>query len=125
MFFLRRWGHRQLLGSWVAYWIGLLAVIAAPAVAQWWKLQRTGGHGTISVEVSAGLLEMGLWIAGPPILLALLWLAVRPRRGERRAGTMRVESPPRELSDRAGADEAALWERQQRERDAERRDEPR
>lgn len=125
MFFLRRWGHRQLLGSWVAYWVGLLAVIAAPAVAQWWRLQRTSEHGTVTLEISAGALEMALWIAGPPLLLALLWLAVRPRRGAPAADATSVEAPPRALPDRNAVDDAAPWERQRRERDAHRRDEPR
>lgn len=118
MFFLRRWGHRQLLTSWVVYWVGLLGVIAAPAILEWWRLQRANAHGTVSVDITAGVLEMALWVAGPPLLIALLWLAVRPSRD-----SAAPQSRPRSLPDGSPIDEAALWERERREREARQRDE--
>lgn len=80
MFFLRRWGHRQLLASWFGYWIALLAVIAAPALLQYWRIARTDGHGQVSIEISAGPLEMAAWIFGPPLAIFVLWLVARPKR---------------------------------------------
>ncbi len=118
MFFLRRWGHRQLLTSWLVYWAGLLGVLAGPAFAEWWRLQRADAHGSVSVNVTAGALEMALWLAGPPLVIGLLWLAVRPPRG-----AAAKEAPPRPLAEGSSVDEAALWERQRREREARQRDE--
>ena len=115
--FLRRWSHRELLGSWVAYWIGLLAVIAAPAFFEWWRLQRTDGHGSVSVVVDAGAVEMALWIAGPPLIVFVLWLLARPRRGGR-AAPPTPSAPPAALRDGEPLDEAALRELERRARGA-------
>jgi hypothetical protein len=115
--FLRRWSHRELLGSWVAYWIGLFAVIAAPAFLEWWRLQRTGAHGRVSVVVDAGAVEMALWIAGPPLVVFVLWLLARPRSGGRAAPSA---PPARPAALRGGEsiDEAALRDLERRARDA-------
>ena len=114
--FLRRWSHRELLGSWVAYWIGLLAVIAAPAFLEWWRLQRSDGRGTVSVVVDAGAVEMALWIAGPPLLVFALWLLARPRSGGRAAAPA-PPAAPAALRGGESLDEAALRDLERRAHD--------
>ena len=92
---LRGWRPRQLLLSWVVYWI------VALLVAIWRVTSDPDAHGSISAGVTDGLFTMTvseptgvvwqgsasmmsilLWFAGPPLLLFLLWLAVRPRAAE-------------------------------------------
>ncbi|HEX6059965.1 MAG TPA: hypothetical protein VFZ11_13225 [Gemmatimonadaceae bacterium] len=115
--FLRRWSHRELLGSWVAYWIGLIAVVAAPAFLEWWRLQRTGAHGSVSVTVDAGAVEMALWIAGPPLLVFVLWLLARPRT-RARAAPREPAAPSAALPGAEPLDEAALRDLEHRARGA-------
>jgi len=97
-FSLSRWRLPHLVLSWVAYWLVLLIVVGAPIVKP--VLRATAapdGHGSISAGVDNGLvnltvksdtmlwagsasfLTIALWIAGPPLLLWLLWVATRTR----------------------------------------------
>ena len=97
-FSLRRMGVGHLLGAWGAYWVGLAACTLGP-VARWiWDLNRIpGSHGGASLSIGdagvslivlkdnvtvwsgvAPLLDVALWIAGPPLLFWLAWLALRP-----------------------------------------------
>ncbi len=78
--FLQRWHPRHLLASWAAYWVALLAIVLGPSIARWWELQREARHGRVTFRYEANGLETALWIAGPPLLLWVLWLAARPRR---------------------------------------------
>src|SRR5215207_759444 len=97
---LRRWRARHLLLAWGAYWVGLAAVVLGPAVRAIARLTGPGEHGDASAPITDGLLrvtiaspngpgwtgatELGalaLWFAVPPLLLWLLWVARRPRRG--------------------------------------------
>jgi hypothetical protein len=98
---LRRWRPRHLLLSWVAYWIALVAVRlggAIMAIRHVTSLPK--GRGSFSLTFddvfslkvidsgrtvwsgSAAFGEVVLWFAGPPLLLFVLWLLARPRRGE-------------------------------------------
>jgi hypothetical protein len=108
---LRGWSHRRLLASWIAYWIVLVGVVAAPAIAQWWSLQRRGTRGTVSLIIEADTLETILWITGPPLLLGLAWLLSGPRASAIPAARAPAELPPPPV------DEAALGERSRARRD--------
>ena len=77
---IRTWGWRQLVASWIAYWAVLGAIVAGPAILRWYELQRTGGHGTVSLSYDGSALAAALWVTGPPLALALLWLLTRPPR---------------------------------------------
>lgn len=93
---LRRWRAKHLLLAWIAYWVllvlvGLRSAIAAVISA----LNAPKGLGSIGVNVGDGLAKLtvssgagtwtgsmsltalALWLAGPPLLLWLLWVATR------------------------------------------------
>ena len=93
---LNRWRPRHLLLAWIAYWIVLVATVARPGLfAALRALSAPAGHGTMSASMdnllfsltvksdaavwsgSASLLSIALWVAGPPLLLWLLWLVTR------------------------------------------------
>jgi hypothetical protein len=96
MLSLGRWRAKHLLGAWLAYWIVLLAVTVSPAlVAALRAVAGPAGHGKIDVSSDGGsltahitgagvswsgatsLIGIALWIAGPPLLLWLVWLLTR------------------------------------------------
>lgn len=101
-FSLRHWRPRHLLLAWVAYWIVALIVAVGPALASIWRVTRgPDAHGSIDAGVgdgvftltvteqggavwqtSASVMSILLWFAGPPLLLFLAWLAMRPRAAE-------------------------------------------
>ena len=108
---LRGWSHRRLLASWIGYWIVLAGVVAAPAIAQWWSLQRRGTRGTVSLIIEADTIETILWLTGPPLLLGIAWLLSRPRTSAIPAARPAAELPPPRV------DEAALGERSRASRD--------
>jgi len=95
-FSLSRWRPRHLLFAWAAYWIILLATFMGSALrTALFAISAPNGHGTISVNMgdgvlsilaksdtmtytsSASLLSIALWVAGPPLLLFVLWAATR------------------------------------------------
>jgi hypothetical protein len=104
---LRRWQAKHLLLSWAVYWVVLALVALRPALTLVARaLGGPEGHGSISADVSNGvanlnvafegqrwtgstsLTSLALWIAGPPLLLWLVWLVTRrapssAREGER------------------------------------------
>ena len=96
-FSIRRMGVGHLVGAWGAYWAGLAGITLGPFALRMWELTRPGSHGSASLSIGdagvtlialrdnvtvwsgvAPLLEVALWIAGPPLLLWLAWLALRP-----------------------------------------------
>ena len=100
MLSVRRWRARHLLLAWGAYWLGLILIAVGPGLAAAWRATRPEQKGNISVSYDDGVINaivvagettlwsaavefstITLWIAGPPVLLWLLWLATRPRRG--------------------------------------------
>ena len=107
----RRWRPRHLLLSWVAYWIVARLVALRSGIAAIWRVTSDPeAHGSISAGVtdgvftmtvsepsgvvwqgSASMMSILLWFAGPPLLLFVLWLAVRPRAAEPALSA----SPPR------------------------------
>lgn len=101
-FALSRWRPRHLLLTWGAYWVALVLLALGPALQAIWRLTRPGEHGSVSADLEDGLLRftvigenatlwtgsaplgtLALWIAGPPLLLWLVWLLSRPWRGAR------------------------------------------
>ena len=104
---LSRWRPYQLLGAWVAYWLGLLLVALGPAVPAILRATREGVKGEINASVgdamlsftvkeagqvtwsgSVHLLTAALWLAVPPLVLWLFWLRARgsSMRRETRVG---------------------------------------
>ena len=127
---LARWRPRHLLAAWSAYWLGLAAVTLTPIVIAISRLTSGAAPGQSNVTVnfgsaglsvigtragatvlqrSASLLELGLWIAGPPLLLWGAWLYEETRggaasaralddaegRGELPEGDAMLRPPPR------------------------------
>ena len=92
------WRPRHLVGMWSAYWAALAAATLGPVVPIVWRVTRPGEHGTVGATVddegvrltiqrgaetawtgAAGLGEIALWLAVPPLLLWAVWLFSRPR----------------------------------------------
>jgi hypothetical protein len=112
-FSIRRLGVGHLLGAWGAYWVGLAGVTLWPLVRFVLDITRHPQvHGNASLSVGdagvtlllmkenvtvwsgvAPLLPFALWVAGPPLLLWLAWLALRPSPPE--ASSLRA-SPQRD-----------------------------
>ena len=95
-----RWRPRHLLLSWIAYWLVLGLLTVGPAIPAIWRATRGSAHGEVmggmadavlSLTVkeagqttwtgSVRLLTLALWVALPPLVLWVLWLAARPRAG--------------------------------------------
>lgn len=107
---LREWRPRHLVAAWSTYWAGLAAVTVGPAILAVLRLTTDpDSHGSASAGIddgiaqvtvvdgaatvwsgSASLGEIGLWIVGPPLLLWIAWLLVRPRRAPTAGGVDRV-----------------------------------
>ena len=79
----RRWRASHLFGSWIVYWILLLLVSAGRPLLRIWQLKRSNAHGAVNISYSGSPLQAALWLAGPPLLLFLLWLATRTRAPRR------------------------------------------
>ena len=91
---LRSWRARHLLAAWCAYWSGLAVITLWPAIAAGWRIsQQIHGQGSVSGSfgdngISAIISESGkttwtgsisvvhlaLLIAGPPLVLWMIWL---------------------------------------------------
>ena len=69
-----------LFRAWLVYWTVLLAVQGWPVARALWRIRQSGGKGSFSVSYDGGLLEAALWLAGPPLLMALAWLLWTRRR---------------------------------------------
>ena len=98
MAFMSRWRPKHLLLSWVAYWVGATVVKLSRAFVAASRIARVNGQGTMSANygdkgleltitdagatvwhVATPLWALALWIAGPPLLLWLVWLITRER----------------------------------------------
>ena len=98
--FLGSWSAGKLFASWIAYWILLIAIGLGRAIGPI-RDATSGPPDTGSVNVSFGsdgfalnvlkvgatiysvsvhLLPLALLVAGPPLLLWVLWFASRSRR---------------------------------------------
>jgi hypothetical protein len=96
---LRRWKARHLVAAWAAYWVGLALVkLSDPSRIAWRLTRLPDNHGTISASYDNGVLKilmsqdgstlyssaaslatLALWVVGPPIVLFVVWLMIRPR----------------------------------------------
>lgn len=105
LFSLSRWRPAHLFLSWLVYWVALLAVTLGPAIPATLRATAPKAHGEISasfgssvwsliIRRSGQLLWSGsvhtvtaaLWIAIPPLILWLLWLAGRGTATRQPAG---------------------------------------
>ena len=77
---IQSWGVRQLVASWVLYWIALVIFAAAPTIWRIWSLRQTSEHGEVTWSWEGGLLPAVLLVLGPPLLVTIVWLATRPKR---------------------------------------------
>ena len=106
----RRWRPRQLLLTWVAYWVALTLVTLGPAIAAVLRMsQLASGHGGVSAGFADGVmsltitetgvttwtgsvsfLSLVLLLTGPPLLIWLVWLVGASRTNN--AGDTAVRS---------------------------------
>lgn len=109
---LRRWRPRHLLAAWSAYWVALALVVLGEPARIAWRMSRTENAGTATAgaendELFLRIVETGgatwagsadattvaLVVFGPPLLLWLLWLLLRPR--DVRPPLAATSEPPR------------------------------
>ena len=76
----RRRSVGRLFSAWVLWWSAVLIGWLWPEVPRIWRLMRPGEHGTFSLTVDAGLGELALWLALPPLLMTVVWLLFKRRR---------------------------------------------
>ncbi|MDB4891538.1 MAG: hypothetical protein JWL61_3393 [Gemmatimonadetes bacterium] len=109
---LSQWKPRHLLAAWSAYWAGLALVTLGPAALAIMRVTiPEGAKGSVaanfgdaglelvvkSAEVTtylghASVVSVALWLAAPPLLLWIAWLATRPaRRHEEELDTQPVQ----------------------------------
>jgi hypothetical protein len=118
-FSMKRWGVGSLIGAWASYWVALAGVSLAPFWKWVWEItQLPGEHGSAAVQAGdagvtitaikdgvtvytgvAPFTDLALWIAGPPLVLWLVWLVLRPSRRE--AEALHAPSPYGALPDAA------------------------
>ncbi|MEO8336172.1 MAG: hypothetical protein ABI664_14430 [bacterium] len=99
-FGLSQWKPLQLLAAWSTYWAGLFLVTLGPAMLAILRVTvPAGAKGSVSAGFgdsafnlivksgdatvwsgTAQAVAITLWIAAPPLLLWLGWLAARPAR---------------------------------------------
>jgi hypothetical protein len=97
---LSQWKARHLLAAWSAYWAGLALVTLGPAALAILRVTvPEGAKGSVSANFGdaglqlvvksgeattwfgqASVVSVAMWLAAPPLLLWLAWLATRPRR---------------------------------------------
>ena len=124
---LRRWKPGHLLAGWAAYWAGLIAVKLSPAILATWRATQAGGtHGNVSAGfdgtvLNYSVIENGvktwtstvplstvlLWVAGPPLLLWVVWLVLRSRPEQAPATLSSGDASVGALS--AGSGPASGW----------------
>lgn len=98
--FLRGMSAGKLFASWIVYWILLIAVGLRSAIGAIWRVSGAApGQGSASLGFNDGafsinvieagktiysgsihVLPLTLLVAGPPLVLWLLWFASRSRR---------------------------------------------
>jgi hypothetical protein len=91
---LGSWRPRHLLAAWCAYWAALVVITLWPAIAAGWSMsQQAHGRGSVNGSFGDGVfsatiidsgkttwagsittVHLALLIAGPPLMLWLIWL---------------------------------------------------
>jgi hypothetical protein len=99
-FMMKRWSATGLFAAWGVWWAVLLLASAREIVRMLVVISRAPkGHSSARLNFDDGrahletlldgrvvsghsgsLLALALWIAGPPLILWLVWLAQRPAR---------------------------------------------
>lgn len=96
---ISRWRHRHLLAAWATYWLALVAVKLGGAIRSILEVTGPNGHGSASGSFddkgvtltvingastawtgTAPFSTIALWVAGPPLLLWVVWMLSRPRQ---------------------------------------------
>ena len=108
--------HIALLSA--SYWLGLAAVKLGSAILAAWQISRLPpNHGSISASLQSTMLQLTIaqdgavmwsggtslgalimWVAGPPLLLALTWRLTREIESAGGAGPEAVDGGPAERS---------------------------
>ena len=121
---VRRWRATHLLGAWILYWVALAAVVLwRPALVAWRISRLPAGHsnaglsfgdggfdlkmvadGATAYQGRASYGEVVLWLVVPPLLLFLVWLALRPRPGTPRPAELGAGDPLAGRGERARED---------------------
>jgi hypothetical protein len=116
MGFLANWRPRHLIGAWGVYWLGLgVATLGDAAVAIRRVLQAPTGEAGVSLSYGDDLITLvttsygqpvwtgavapttlALALAGPPLLLWLVWLVSRPKRDALATGSVERATAGRE-----------------------------
>lgn len=126
----RHWTATQLFGAWIAYWAVLLAIFLRTPLSLFREIRALppgrasstlgfgdqGFNGQVVIDhvtrwqshVSFG--AVGAWLLVPPLVLWVLWIAMRPR-------PIAPTGPPSQLRDGATVNDFVS----QRERQGERR----
>ena len=134
---LRSWRPRHLLAAWCAYWAGLALITLWPAIAAGWRIsQQVHSQGTVSGSFgdkgitaivsesgkttwtgSISVVHLALLIAGPPLLLWLIWLmrASRTNNAERSSIGSKALREPYAPDPRAGTTDSSTSKRPVRE----------
>lgn len=95
---IREWRPAHLFGAWVTYWALLAGVTLARPLQLLLSLRGGDAHGTASAHLDDGVLTAHVsvadaawnlsvplgtmfgWIAGPPLVIWLVFMATRPSR---------------------------------------------
>jgi hypothetical protein len=131
---MRAW---HLLVGWGVYWTALVVVGLGPGLLAAWRVTDPQGHGAINGSMGDGVLRLTvsdatstlwtgaasvatlmLWIAGPPLVLWLVWLLSRPRSTPPTLGdSMTLPTDRRALDQPRSEWTAAAAEAEQRRRE--------
>ena len=121
---LRRWRAAHLLRAWILYWVALAAVVLwRPALVAMRLSKAPQGHANAGLSFGDGAFdlkmtvdnapayhghatygEVVLWLVVPPLLLFLVWLALRPRPGAPRPAELGAGDPLAGRRERARED---------------------
>ena len=80
----RRRSVGRLFTAWVLWWSAVVIGWLWPELPTIWRLlSRRGARGSFSLTIDAGLGELALWLALPPLLITVVWLYLTRRRDVR------------------------------------------
>ena len=111
------WRPRNLFLAWCGYWLALIVVGLAPAIAAAWRMSQqphgvgavnaSFGNGALSATITAAgkttwsgsisILTFALLVAGPPLVFWLIWLAGASRTNNAGRNAAETEAPHKEL----------------------------
>jgi hypothetical protein len=90
---------RHLLAAWAIWWIVLLLRLTPAVVAVWKATRAAPGEGNVRLSIDNGIIDLvatirgqTVWsgstsflsivllVAGPPLVMWVVWMAVKPER---------------------------------------------